>query len=312
MVQLPTQRGLLGGPCRVHSYAFQSPNPPWGAEQSPGLPRRGLAQPRGSGTRFACSGCVWSSRECRRCRSSFRLGVRPKGRLDVLLFPGVFAAAQPPLPSPADPSLVEAEPDSELSENLGMVPSPQPRCSLALWVCGPPASSEVPLHSLCFTAAPAPLIKVGCLLIFHANAGSHRDLLSQGGSWLGHQWRGWHALWQLPRLCRDGVEGRGVSGGCSGFAWGGGGECAVLGAASCCCPAWEGSQGDLFAFPLTPCCLAGPGWSLGQHGAVGCSCQFQALTLELQQRLLLWVLLLWVLPHSWAGVTAFAAFSALC
>lgn len=50
-----------------------------------------------------------------------------------------------------------------------------------------------------------------------------------------------------------------------GFAWEGGGEC------DACC-AWEGSQGDLFAFLLTPCCL--DGWHQLVHGpAVWCGMQ---------------------------------------
>lgn len=41
-----------------------------------------------------------------------------------------------------------------------------------------------------------------------------------------------------------------------------------LGAASCCCSAWGGKQGDLFAFLLTPCCLHG--WHRLVHGAAWC------------------------------------------
>lgn len=72
----------------------------------------------------------------------------------------------------------------------------------------------------------------------------------------------------------EAVEGR------PGFAWEGGGECAA-------CQTWEGSQGDLFAFLLIPCCL--DGWHQLVHGAAGCWGNSQDLTLELQQRLKPWL-----------------------
>lgn len=50
------------------------------------------------------------------------------------------------------------------------------------------------MDSLGFTADHAPLLEVECLLTFHANAGSRGDLFPRV-NWLGHQWRGWHALW---------------------------------------------------------------------------------------------------------------------
>lgn len=50
-----------------------------------------------------------------------------------------------------------------------------------------------------FTADPTPLLEVGCLLIFHANDGSHGDLLflSHPQSRVATGWarRGWLALW---------------------------------------------------------------------------------------------------------------------
>lgn len=84
------QQGLLQCPCRVHTYAFQIHNPPLGS--AGGLGRARCQHPGGVPAaregrdtfcmRLGVFGVVVSVGDA---RALFRLGVRSKGRLDVLL-----------------------------------------------------------------------------------------------------------------------------------------------------------------------------------------------------------------------------------